>query len=55
MEKRKYVISAEMNYETVERVVIMTQEQREAIDWFIRNFDIEGSVDLIENYAGEEI
>ena len=54
-EKRKYVVYSEVNYETVERVVVITKAQANAIRWFMENYDIDGCVEPIENYEGEEI
>ena len=54
-EKRNYVIYTNINYEEIERVVLMNKTQAEAIRWFMENFDIDGSVELAENYQGEEI
>lgn len=57
-EKRNYVIYVEDNYQGIEeqeRVVRMTTEQANTIRWFMENFDIDGTVELAENYEGEEI
>ena len=57
-EKRNYVIYVEDNhrgFEEQERVVRMTTEQANTIRWFMDNFDIDGTVELAENYEGEEI
>lgn len=54
-EKRNYVVYANANYDEIERVVLMTAEQANAIRWFMENFDIDGTVELAENYEGEEI
>ena len=54
-EKRNYVVYVEINYETVERVILITAEQANAIWWFMENFDIDGTIELAENYEGEEI
>ena len=53
-EKRNYVIYTE-DIEGIERVVLMTANQANAIRWFMENFDIDGTVELAENYEGEEI
>lgn len=54
-EKRNYVIYANMDYEEIERVVLMNETQAKAINWFIKNFNINGCVELAENYEGEKI
>jgi len=58
-ERRNYVIYIEdtrRNFvEEKERVVLMTTKQADAIRWFIDNFNINGCVELVENYEGEEI
>jgi len=57
-EKRNYVIYVEDNhrgFEEQERVVRMTTEQANTIRWFMDNFDIDGTVELAEDYEGEEI
>lgn len=54
-EKRNYVIYTNVNYDEIERVVFMTANQANAIRWFMENFDIDGTVELAENYSGEEI
>jgi len=54
-EKRKYVIYSEFNHEPIERIVVMTETQARAINWFINNFGLIGCVELAENYEGEEI
>jgi hypothetical protein len=33
----------------------MTSEQANTIRWFMENFDIDGCIELAENYEGEEI
>ena len=53
-EKRNYVIYT-ASIEEMERVVLMTADQANAIRWFMENFDIDGTVELAENYEGEEI
>lgn len=55
MEKRNYVIYTNIDYEEIERVILMTAEQANAIRWFMQNFNIDGTVELVENYQGEEI
>lgn len=54
-EKRNYVIYTDINYETIERVILMNETQAKAINWFMENFNIDGGVELAENYQGEEI
>lgn len=55
-EKRNYVIYTEDgNYNPIERVVSMTNTQANAIRWFMGTFDIEGGIELAENYEGEEL
>ena len=54
-EKRNYVIYSEFNHEPIERIVVMTETQARAINWFINNFGLIGGVELAENYEGEEI
>ena len=54
-EKRNYVVYTEDYCAKTERVVKMTREQAKAIEWFMENYDIDGSVELAENYEGEEI
>lgn len=57
-EKRNYVIYIEdtSNFvEEKERVVLMTPKQANTIQWFLDTFDINGGVELAENYEGEEI
>ena len=54
-EKRNYVVYTNMNYEEIERVVLMTETQAKTLNWFMENFDIDGTVELAENYQGEEI
>ena len=54
-EKRNYVVYTNINYDEIERVVLMTTEQANAIRWFMENFDIDGVVTLAEDYDGEEI
>ena len=54
-EKRNYVIYTNIDYEEVERVVLMNETQAKAISWFMENFNIDGTVELAENYQGEEI
>lgn len=53
-EKRNYVIYTS-DYVEKEHVVKMTRTQANAIRWFIDYFDIDGAVELAENYEGEEI
>lgn len=56
-EKRNYVIYINANYDDdeIERVVLMTAEQANAIRWFMDTFDFDGAIELAENYQGEEI
>jgi len=55
-EKRNYVIYLNEGYnEEIERVVKMTESQAKVIDWFMENFDIDGTIELAEKYKGEEI
>jgi len=54
-EKRNYVVYSTIDNEEVERVVLMTKEKADAIRWFMDNFEIDGTVELAENYDGEEI
>lgn len=57
-EKRNYVIYIEdtRNFvEEKERVVLMTEQKAKTIKWFMDTFDINGCVELAENYQGEEI
>lgn len=54
-EKRNYVVYCNINDEDIERVVLMTREQANAIRWFMDTFDFDGAVELAENYEGEEI
>jgi hypothetical protein len=54
-EKRNYVVYTEGHWDKIERVVKMTETQAESISWFIDHFDIDGCVELAENYEGEEI
>ena len=54
-EKRNYVIYVNLDYEETERVVLMTTEQANTIRWFMDTWDIDGTVELAENYEGEEI
>jgi hypothetical protein len=54
-EKRNYVIYAEVYGALIERVVSMNETQAKAIEWFMDRFNIDGSVELPENYVAEEI
>ncbi len=54
-EKRKYVIYYNIDGEEIERIVSMTKEKADAIQWFIDTFDLDGEIELIEKYEGEEI
>jgi len=55
-ERRNYVIySEDGDYNPTERVVSISNAQANAIRWFMETFDIEGGVELAENYEGEEI
>ena len=54
-EKRNYVVFCSIDYDETERVISMTKTQADAIRWFIDNFNINGCVELAENYEGEEI
>lgn len=56
-EKRNYVVYVEGSGfgDDIERVVSITKEQARVIKWFMNNFDINGCVELAENYEGEEI
>lgn len=54
-EKRNYVIYTNIDNEEIERVVLMTTNQANTIRWFMDTWDIDGTVELAENYAGEEI
>ena len=54
-EKRNYVVYTNINYEEIERVILMTETQAKTLNWFMENFDIDGTVELAENYHGEEI
>ena len=55
-EKRNYVVySEDGDYNPIERVVSMNNVQANAIQWFMETFDIEGGVELAENYEGEEV
>ena len=54
-EKRNYVIYTNIDYDEIERVVLMNETQAKAINWFMENFNIDGTVELAENYQGEEI
>lgn len=53
-EKRNYVIYTNIDNE-IERIILMTAEQAKAIRWFMDTWDIDGTVELAENYVGEEI
>lgn len=58
-EKRNYVVCVEENSCTgigdIERVVKITTSQANTIRWFMEYFNINGCVELAENYEGEEI
>lgn len=54
-EKRNYVVFGIIDNEEVEHVVLMTEEKANAIRWFLDTFEIDGCVELAENYKGEEI
>jgi hypothetical protein len=58
-EKRNYVVYVEGNSwtgtEATERVVKMTVSQAKTIEWFMHNFDVDGTIELAENYKGDEI
>lgn len=54
-EKRNYVVFCSIDYDETERIVSMNKAQADAIRWFIDNFNINGCVELAENYEGEEI
>ena len=58
-EKRNYVVYVEGNSwtgtEDIERVVKMTASQARTIEWFMNNFNVDGTIELAENYEGEEI
>ena len=54
-EKRNYVVFGTVDYEDIERVILMNETQAKAIRWFIDNFNIDGGVELAEDYSGEEI
>lgn len=54
-EKRNYVIYIDIHLNAIERVILMTAEQANAIRWFMENFDIDGTVELAEDYEAEEI
>jgi DNA-binding MarR family transcriptional regulator len=54
-EKRNYVVFSSIDYDETERIVSMTKAQADAIRWFMDNFNINGCVELAENYEGEEI
>lgn len=54
-EKRNYVIYCNINGVEVERIILMTFEKAKAIQWFMDTFDLDGVVELAENYQGEEI
>lgn len=53
-EKRNYVVYT-ADYDERERVIKITLAQANAIRWFIDYLDINGVVELAENYEGEEI
>lgn len=53
MEKNVYVIYL---YETEREVIVkMTEKQAEAIQWFIKEFEIDSSIDTLNNYDVREI
>lgn len=55
-EKRNYVVY--LAKEDLERVVLMTFSQAQALRWFIKNIlscEDGSCVELAENYEGEEI
>lgn len=54
-EKRNYVVYSIIDNEEVERVVLMTKEKADAIRWFLDKFEIDGCVELAEDYKREEI
>ena len=56
-EKRNYVIYVNSFYpkEEQEHVVKMSAIQANAIRWFMEYYDIDGTVELAEDYVGEEI
>lgn len=58
-EKRNYAIYVDSDNgygdDDIERIVKMTEIQAKAIEWFMKSFDINGSIELAENYIGEEI
>ena len=54
-EKRNYVVYAEVDGNLKERIILMNETQAKAIEWFIDRFNIDGSVELAENYVAEEI
>lgn len=53
--KRKYVICCNVNGEDSERIILATEEQVLAIQWFINTFEIDVSIELVEDYLAEEI
>ncbi len=55
-EKKNYVVYyCNTNGEDIERVIFTTPEKVKAIQWFMDTFDLDGAVELAENYEGEEI
>jgi hypothetical protein len=57
-EKRNYVVYVSdgfCGHNDTERVVKMTEIQAKAIEWFIDACGIDGTIELAENYNGEEI
>lgn len=54
--KEKYVIYYIDCYGIkTETIRIMTKEQAKAIDWFMEEFDIDGTIETVENYEAREI
>lgn len=56
-EKRNYVVYINSCYpkEEQEHIVKMSAIQANAIRWFMEYYDIDGTVELAENFEGEEI
>lgn len=51
--KEKYVIY--YDHDDSEVIMKMTKEQAKAIEWFMDEFNIDGTIETVENYEAREI
>ena len=54
-QKKNYVVYCYADGKETERIISMTKEKADAIQWFIDTFDLDGTVEPAESYEGEEI